>query len=372
MKCLPLSNFVLFPLLFLLFFPIQSALGVSAGDDSCESENDKCIEVGSWDISLGLGYGQRSNPLYGSEDQLIVLLPNIQYYGKRLTVRNLNLSYLLLDSNRQELNWVMMPALANSPFKRWGLGNFVIDTSSSSNHDVFGTSFSSNQPNVLDTSGFEREYSSTPLPMPMPTPVATSNPTGFPDPSATPAPMPSATPNMNNGVNDNFGPNIPEASGGGDDQFQQVPKKPLRKRETAVLGGLDYRYYGDRYAFAAQWLQDISSVHNGMKVRLAASRAFGGDRSRFVSSAGVTWLDKQWLDYYYGFWGEDLTSNVRAYHPKQSYFPFARLDWYIRISPSWTWQSTVHYEKLSEQVVQSPIVEDDVILSWFFGGVYHF
>lgn len=55
------------------------------------------IESNSWVLGAAFGYGKLENPLVDRDDIPLYVLPDIRYYGERLTIDNLDFSYALAE-----------------------------------------------------------------------------------------------------------------------------------------------------------------------------------------------------------------------------------------------------------------------------------
>gem|GEM_PF-900575 len=58
---------------------------------------EQYIDSNSWILGASIGYGKLSNPLVERDDIPLYILPDIRYYGNRLSLDNLNVSYSLLE-----------------------------------------------------------------------------------------------------------------------------------------------------------------------------------------------------------------------------------------------------------------------------------
>lgn len=55
------------------------------------------FDVGTWYFGLSAGTGTMQNPLHEQEDIPLSILPDIRYYGEKLSIENLSVSYALLE-----------------------------------------------------------------------------------------------------------------------------------------------------------------------------------------------------------------------------------------------------------------------------------
>ncbi len=156
----------------------------AAASYACDSGEADCVEVGKWDISLGIGAGVRTNPVEDGDDIPLVLIPQVNYNGERFFIQNLDLGVILWENDSQQFNLVMTPSYDQVFFDRWNPSNFFNDS------------------NALVSTGVDK-----------------------------------------NG-NEGFGPENPPIEGGTElvnPGFKDVGTRALRNRRTAGLAGIEYQ-----------------------------------------------------------------------------------------------------------------------------------
>jgi len=113
-----------FVLLAILLFPGAVALAADNDNaDLCKTPAPECAVVGKWNISLALGYGERSNPVRGRADIPLVLVPQVSYYGKRFFLENLELGFTLHETARHTFNLIAAPGYDRVFFYKHDLQN---------------------------------------------------------------------------------------------------------------------------------------------------------------------------------------------------------------------------------------------------------
>jgi len=85
------------------------SLEAAAAESGCEAPSADCVEVGELDLSVSLGAGTRTNPVYGSGDIPLVLIPHFSYYGKRFFIDNLEAGFTLFEGEANTFNLVTTP-----------------------------------------------------------------------------------------------------------------------------------------------------------------------------------------------------------------------------------------------------------------------
>ncbi len=295
---------------------------------SCTQENAHCVRVGQWDFSVGLGVGGRTNPIVGSDDIPIYLLPGISYYGEHFFWQTDTLGVTVLESVSSQFNIIGTISYDQSYFNDWGVANFAIEGGSVGNGVV-----------DFDSAGADTSA------------------------GLTPTPLPTATPGPTGGAND------------GDERALQagnIDLDRLHKRRMAGLVGFEYLYDHRYFSVGLQALADVTKVHNGLQVRAALSRQWQLDRQGIELTLGAEWKDADSLDYYYGVRASEVDDPQWAYTPNSDLSYYAKVDWRYRLSPHWELRGIVHHRRLGDEVSQSPIVAEDATTAAFIGGVYHF
>ncbi|MCP8898869.1 MipA/OmpV family protein [Gilvimarinus xylanilyticus] len=321
-----------------LLWALQAA---GAEEAYCEQNPDDCMAVGSWQFSVGLGLGVRTNPLYDGDDIPLVLLPEISYYGERFFLDTTSLGFTLVETPAHMLNAVATLGLEQMYFNDLSLGNFVLE----------GTGGGFNVGGLVSSGSLGNGAENLDMNVPRDETI---------------------TPNTTDkdGPNEFFHKtmNSPPAPVG-----DAVTLNDIGKRRMAVLGGLEYAYYRGRTAFSVQLLQDVSGVHKGQEVRAGVDYRLALERNRFTFAGGAVWQSDQFVDYYYGLDESDVGENSSLYYRGEaSVTPFVRLDWIRPITPQWTFQATVHNKWLGGGITESPMVDKGTSATVFVGGVYHF
>jgi MipA family protein len=98
----------------------------------CSEPSPDCVEVGTWDLSLSLGGGVRTNPIQSNSNIPLVAIPKISYYGKRFFLENLEVGATLFESESNTFNLVAAPGYDRVFFVRNDLQNIFIDNGLSS------------------------------------------------------------------------------------------------------------------------------------------------------------------------------------------------------------------------------------------------
>jgi len=146
----------------------------------------------------------------------------------------------------------------------------------------------------------------------------------------------------------------------------------LHKRRLAGLAGIELSSGWKNLQWQVQLLQDLTKVHQGKEVRFALGSQQVIHGPAVSASVGFTWKSESLLNYYYGVTTDEAGKTPFAYEAKDGFNPFVRLAWNKTLNSRWQLSSSIQYEQLSSAISDSPLVEEDYVLQFFVGGIYHF
>lgn len=92
----------------------------------CEAESALCAPVGEWKLSVGVGAGVYTNPLYDSKNIPLIVVPSISYYGERVFFQNNTLGYTFIESEQLTLSVISKANVEKAFFTRWHPQNIFI------------------------------------------------------------------------------------------------------------------------------------------------------------------------------------------------------------------------------------------------------
>ncbi|MGZ9899114.1 MipA/OmpV family protein [Shewanella gaetbuli] len=118
----------------LLMFAMQHN-EVIADNKSCESSSE-CAYVEQWDISVALGYGQKSNPLQDYDDIPLYILPSIAYYGEKWFFDNGNIGYSLKEAETFSINISTSYSEDRAYFYDWDPSNLFLGNTSANSDSI--------------------------------------------------------------------------------------------------------------------------------------------------------------------------------------------------------------------------------------------
>jgi outer membrane protein len=92
---------------------------------ACTKDEEGCIESEQFQLSVALGAGQRSNPLYDGESFPMLLLPDFSYYTDSWFIDNGTVGYSLAQNDQFAVSLVMRLNSEKGYFQRWFAGNVI-------------------------------------------------------------------------------------------------------------------------------------------------------------------------------------------------------------------------------------------------------
>ena len=375
------SKFVSTMLVIMLMFallPLVSAdeaeLSMASPTASC---TPNCVEVGSWSLSVALGLGLRTNPLAEGDDTPLVVLPELNYYGKRFFLRNLEFGLNLFESRRHQFNVLLTPGFDQVHFNRWDVRNFTDATRLSGalgpqvDQGLNGGDSSGGKNNEEDADGGDSSEGQSP-----------------PESGGSDGDLESNGDVSGGHSGDNSSGSTDDSDGkveaggeqGGGDRSPAVPSGSgenlefnLGKRRVAMLAGLEYQYSLTGLNVHFQALHDASQTHDGYEVKFAVILPFERGKNRMALTLGANYQSRALIDYYYGVESNEVNIVDWQYSPEGAGLSqMLRLDWQRWLSPNWSIRAMLQYNNLSSEINRSPIVTEDAVTAFFIGGVYHF
>ncbi len=296
-----------------LFAALTTVL-ISGSALACDPQTEDCVEVGSWQFSLGIGAGVRTNPVEDASDIPLVLLPEVNYTGEHFFIDNLDFGAFLWESDSQQLNLLVTPSYDQVYFHRWSPSNFFIDANS------FATAAKS------DTEVGPEEN-----------PVIDIN-----DKNMLVAPTDQAT-----------------------------QERDLRDRHTAGMGGLEYYLYTPLVDIQLVLLSDFTAVHYGEEARISLGKYWASGRHSVSTSFGAIWQSREIINYYYGVTSAEADERG-PYATDAAWTPLASVDWNYQLTERWDVRLLANYRQLPDEIAASPLINDNKVITVFIGGVYHF
>ncbi|MBN1917946.1 MAG: MipA/OmpV family protein [Verrucomicrobia bacterium] len=117
---------------------------------------------------------------------------------------------------------------------------------------------------------------------------------------------------------------------------------------------------------------DVLGKHGGQELTLTYGIDLGGEYVLILPEVGLKWKSRDLVDYYYGVETGEATAARPAYSPGSTVDPVASLTVQMPVSRHWSLFGLVGLEWLSDEIADSPIVEDDYEITTIVGVSYLF
>ncbi|HTF96906.1 MAG TPA: MipA/OmpV family protein [Cellvibrio sp.] len=288
-------------------FAVLTATGYA-----CEPGESDCVEVGKWDISLGIGAGVRTNPVVDGDDIPLVLIPQVNYNGERFFIQNLDFGVILWENDAQQFSLLATPSYDQVFFDRWSPSNFFLDS------------------NTLISTGVTKD-----------------------------------------GGEEGFAPEIEGGTELVSPGFREVSHREWRNRRTAGLAGIEYQFSLDAVHVQFQYLSEFTGLHRGDEARLSVARHWVNGKHHLITSVGAVWQSNEVVNYYYGVTPAEADGEG-PYAAGNAVSGIVRVDWNYELTERWDLRLLASYRQLPDEIAASPLINDNKVITVFVGGVYHF
>ncbi len=173
---------------------------------------------------------------------------------------------------------------------------------------------------------------------------------------------------------------ITESSPSFDDQINKESTSPaidfeeVANRKWALDAGMQVNWFiSTKNHLKIQVLHDVNNAYNGFNGQIEFNHRFTVlpiSNTRWQITAGVNWLSRQQVDYYYGL-GEKDNVEIHSYYQKATALnPYIKIQSSYEFNEKWRLTFSARTEFLASTVSNSPLVQDKRIDSLFLGVVY--
>ncbi len=159
---------------------------------------------------------------------------------------------------------------------------------------------------------------------------------------------------------------------------QELSIAQADKRPMALDGGLQLNWFLPGVQLKLNWWHDISQQYEGQHVRLAAGTGWQNQTGQWQLNAALAWKDQRLMNTYYGLNAQE--GEGLEYRALASWQPELSLQWQYPLTERWQLMSLWRYRWLNTDValpaspgrIQSPLLQESVVQSWFIGFSYRF
>jgi len=136
--------------------------------------------------------------------------------------------------------------------------------------------------------------------------------------------------------------------------------------DAGLRGTLKQEWFDSELTF----LNDVSGEHGGQEVDLFIKRQFL--EGALTPRVGVKWLSSDLVDHYFGVRPTEARPGRPEYEPDSTANFTAGATMALPLGEKWAWVTDGAVQVLSEEITDSPIVEDGAILTVVTGFVYRY
>lgn len=138
-----------------------------------------------------------------------------------------------------------------------------------------------------------------------------------------------------------------------------VRLRSLDKRKSTLMAGLSYVHNTADYGFLRTTLAaDTLNNSNGVVWDIAWLYRYISGNLVLTPGIGVQWNSEKQTDYYYGVSGREANrSGLPAYDADNSWSPYLELSAAYRLTDAWSLVGMARYNRLSDEITDSPMVD---------------
>ena len=145
------------------------------------------------------------------------------------------------------------------------------------------------------------------------------------------------------------------------------------ERDITLDAGLKLTYgLAPRTDLSATLLQEVTGEHDGQELQLEVSNTLMLGRLPVSLAAGLSWKSADLGTYMYGVYAAEATGTRPAYGVGDSITPYVSVFSGFPVSDRVTVFGSIKAEFLDDKISDSPIVDDDEVISGILGISYSF
>jgi len=149
------------------------------------------------------------------------------------------------------------------------------------------------------------------------------------------------------------------------------PLKPPR-RDYAIELGFETLFDGDWGAASVRAFHDISNTHDGYEIGVTYDYRITRGRFSFSPSFGLAYKDRRMTDYYWGVHKEESSLTLQPYVADGGLSFEVGLKTNYYMTKNFRVAMALNYERLSDSVGRSPLVEQPYVFGYFAGLAWSF
>lgn len=146
----------------------------------------------------------------------------------------------------------------------------------------------------------------------------------------------------------------------------------MAERKSSVWLGGAAKWRNGIVDLSAEWLGDVSSHSKGQQFKLQLDRGFRAGAFEFTPRVAAVWLDRKYVDYYYGVTASEVTADRPFYEGRATVNAEVGLRTVYAFAPRHAVSLDVSTTRLGSGIKDSPLVERRNVSGVRFGYVYRF
>ena len=137
----------------------------------------------------------------------------------------------------------------------------------------------------------------------------------------------------------------------------------MEKRNFVIEGGAAFTMETFVGGIGVTVMSDVTNNHKGQSITAEYSFPIGGESWIIEPVAGVHWQSSKMVDYYYGVRNSEVREDRAAYSGDSTLNPFIALNCAYEIFGNVLIEGSISYEFLGNGITNSPLIDDDNIVS---------
>lgn len=149
----------------------------------------------------------------------------------------------------------------------------------------------------------------------------------------------------------------------------------MQDRDWSVDGGLQFKWkvqQVDQLDFNLALVTDILGRYDGYEVDAGFRKIFSAKYYQVIPGLGVKWQSEELNEYYFGVRSSEAVAGRPEYSPDGGLHPYANLTVYTGFSKDWFVLIRGGVEWLSDEIKNSPLVDEQTVVSGMMGVAYRF
>ena len=146
----------------------------------------------------------------------------------------------------------------------------------------------------------------------------------------------------------------------------------IEETKPTYFGGLLFQYKTDPAIFTLQALADIGGESDGIEVIASASKPYSFNKLVLSPSVSINWQSSDLVDHFYGVQSNEVIAKRPLFEGESTINYQASVSGIYQINDKWDILGAIKYDLLGDDILDSPIIEEDQLASYALGILYRF